>query len=323
MSGRAKAHEAIVSRYLWVRNLITTGQGHKIEQSPYPYESVEPEKALEAIRSAVIFEIPLNLFAGIYRAADIYTCTQIAGLEWTYDPDENPNPPESIRKDMPHYWESITEAGRHAPYTDKFPFDAVWFGLEPSLPLKENQRTFYNCHQWKHATLAGVLATADGNVWSVVVVANTNLTTDSHGNIETSSKWGINLHLMQERSGSDGIWHGPLTLTPWIVPALLEWVNDHKVVTVEEVPRTLSYRRLVDKAAKRRKIKMRIPPPYYAVTMKDTLIEDIERAASFDVLDAGDSGFTEIPSRQWGSHLVPHEWQWQEREKKGSAPKGV
>lgn len=272
-SGTAKAHQAIVDRYLWARRF--TSYTHKVKDwhskdGWKPSSSSEiPDLMKTALREAVIFEIPLGLFGSVYRAADIYTCTQVAGLEW-YDPDESPAPPEKIRDEMPHYWSSVSKAGHHVPFPTKFPFKSVYFGLEPALPLKKNQREFFHCDAYPFASLFGFLITEEGRVWTLIMVA------DSTEPTETTT---TSLHALQEygyvKEKDERRWFAPLTLTPWVLPALLEWVNDHKVVSVEAVPRTLSYRRAFQRSpAGTKKLKKLVPPPYYAVTMRDQLVEE-------------------------------------------------
>lgn len=266
----AKAHAAIVRNYQWCRDLMTTGQA----RSPEGAEKTARGGmvAATAMKNAVIYEIPLSLFKSLYRASDIYTCVSIAGLEW-HDPDDDPVPRDHLIKQMPHYWESVSTAGRKVPFPSKFSFPYMWLALDRPLQLRDNQREFFFCDEWPMANLVGFLVSDQGFLWTVIIVANNdNLILDDLGRVSGAN---VNLHCLTEYDCDAG-WYGPMTLTPWVAPALIEWINDHKVVTVEKVG-GLHYRRLFRQSAKKRKYKMRVPPPYYAVTMRDEVVEAAAR----------------------------------------------
>ena len=64
---------------------------------------------------------------------------------------------------------------------------------------------------------------------------------------------------------------------PWIVPSLIDWINEHR--TVIEDSKTFSFKRRVQKLGKSMKLKKLMPPPYYTVYMKDTLIQEVKQWA--------------------------------------------
>ena len=53
-------------------------------------------------------------------------------------------------------------------------------------------------------------------------------------------------------------------------------------------------------------------PGQYGVDLSlkdgDGQADFIKSAATFDVSDGGDTGFVQLPSRTWGSLIVPHCW---------------
>lgn len=56
-----------------------------------------------------------------------------------------------------------------------------------------------------------------------------------------------------------------------------------------------------------------IPGRYWvSITLKDDVgvADQVDKAACFSVVDGGKSGVPQLPSRRWGSVLVPHEWEW-------------
>jgi hypothetical protein len=266
--GAAEVHEAIVSRYLMARGFC----------------EADPEKEYtRALREAVIYEVPEELFKSIYRAADYYTATEVAGLPW-YDVDESPEPPPEIAEQMPHYWKSLEVEGRKQPFPEKLPFDSCYFGFHKPPILSKQQRVTYDAVVAPgdivapYAIRVGMLVTREGNVWTMILSSGSKALIGDYSGLTSQDEVTFTFSAYPERI--DGEWTHPLTLAPWITRALAEWVDDHKVVSVEEVPRTLGFKRMCERVNKQRaKVPRPIPPHYYAVTMKDQLIleEDFER----------------------------------------------
>jgi hypothetical protein len=268
----AEIHEAIVSRYLMARGFV--GRPHDDLDRTY-------EKALS---EAVIYEIPEELFKSIYRAADYYTATEVAGLPW-YDVDAHPDPPPEIVEQMPHYWESLAAEGKKQPFPEKLPFDYCYFGFDKPPILSKQQKVTYDTVTAPgdivapYAIRMGLLVSREGHAWTLL------LSSDSKALIgDYSEIGGPNTEVRYTFSAYpeciNGEWTHPLTLAPWFVNALAEWVNDHKVVSVEEVPRTIGFKRMCERVNKKRaRVARPVPPHYYAVTMRDQLImeEDFDK----------------------------------------------
>lgn len=275
--GAAEIHEAIVSRYLLAR-------GFSDSRDPQTGKvNAKDERWAVSLREAVIYEVPEELFKSIYRAADYYTATEVAGLPW-YDVDEHPEPPPEIAEQMPHYWDSIAQEGRKVPFPDKLPFDYCYFGFHKPPIMSKQQRVTYDAVVAPgdivapYAIRIGMLVSREGNVWTLILSSDSPSLIGDYSGMKASDEVMFTFSAYPERI--DGEWTHPLTLAPWITGALAEWVNDHKVVSVEEVPRTLGFKRMCERVNKRRyKVRRPVPPHYYAVTMKDQLLmeEDFDR----------------------------------------------
>lgn len=267
----AEAHEAIVGRYLTAR-----GFG-----SRYPPKNEIDRDYQRALKEAVIYEIPEELFRSIYRAADYYTATEVAGLPW-YDVDAYPEPPPEIVEQMPHYWESLKVEGQKILFPEKLPFDYCYFGFHPPLVLSKQQRVTYDTTTTPggevnpYALRIGLLVTREGNAWTLLVSGDSPLLV---GNLDDFDELGrlerdVTFVYSAYPECINREWTHPLTLAPWVINALAEWVSDHKVVSVEEVPCTLGFKRMCERVNKKGKVRVPrpVPPHYYAVTMRDQLI---------------------------------------------------
>jgi hypothetical protein len=267
-------HEGIVSRYLMIRGFCRQLADDKKEDVAYG----------TALKEAVIYEVPEELFKSIYRAADYYTATEVAGLPW-YDVDAHPNdPPEHVKDQMPHYWSTLETEGKKVPFPDKLPFDYCYFGFHQPPVLTAQQKVTYDVAvapdvPAPYAIRVGLLVSREGNVWTLLLGSDSAALIGDYRDIDyPNGEVGFTFSAYPERL--NGEWTHPLTLAPWFTNALAEWVNDHKVVSVEEVPRTLGFKRMCERVNKKRaKVARPIPPHYYAVTMRDKLImeEDLER----------------------------------------------
>ncbi len=57
-----------------------------------------------------------------------------------------------------------------------------------------------------------------------------------------------------------------------------------------------------------------IPGEYWVdILLKDDhgLVDSIDKASNFEVIDGGKTGFAVIPTRRWGNVVVTHEWEWE------------
>ncbi len=82
---------------------------------------------------------------------------------------------------------------------------------------------------------------------------------------------GVDVGVLWSRK--DGKWTSPEGMFPWIIPSLIEYVNDHKTL-VEEGKRDFNYRRMIDRHAKKTRFRPPIPPPFYVVYLQDKVIEE-------------------------------------------------
>lgn len=216
---------------------------------------------IRELRRARIFEIPSELYYGFYRQADKYTTEQIAGFEWEPTTSENKdNEWSEDHMTSMDFVQCVNEAGTHLELPEKRPFNCCYFGYQPPPVLNPSMYSIYNLkHIEERAPIAAVEIVGH-------LVAETTVTTCL--GIRLVNGRQIYGYLVEHKNKE---WLMPYTLAPWIVSALIDWINEHQTV-VQDDSRLPSYMRVVKKALKEFRQARDAPPPYYTVYMRDLVI---------------------------------------------------
>jgi hypothetical protein len=140
---------------------------------------------------------------------------------------------------------------------DKWPFECLYFGFGSGAPYQ------------RHGTIAldripilhSIMITPNGDVWSFV------------GHMLESDPSDLSFAVHAERK--DGKWMRPDTLTAWIVPWLIDYINEHQALVVDKT-RSLSHKYVLKGLHRYYKHMPKAPPPYYVVpiSMDDVRTEE-------------------------------------------------
>lgn len=219
-------------------------------------------------RDARIFEIPTELYLALYVQAGRHTCRMICG-----SPEL---PDQSSIGDIQEYSDKLASLSAHMDLPEQRPFECFYFGytfpmvvpkgLEPAYHLGDTgYKPPYNRKDDDPALLVGHLFTPDDNIWGLFLTVKVR---------EREGKGGYSLapQLMNDR------WFHPVTLQPWTLPALVEWINEHRTI-VQEVRGRFSHKRISNRYAPKLKLKKLAPPPYYSVYLKNVVIEETAQRA--------------------------------------------
>jgi hypothetical protein len=223
------------------------------------------------LKQAAIIKLPGELYSSFYHLADRYTTEKATGQAWA-GPDQ---PPIEKALSSRQFYQGVTDLGRHEPLPEKRPFEYVFFGYEPKISVNQDLAVLYGLQDarkqgiLRHFSLGGHLVGPD----SVLACLMLELFVRDHELTEGQPTLLGGTSMMMERHS--GRWNAPYTLAPWIIPSLIEWVNEHK--SVVEDSRGLSYRMKMQRAFKKQKLKKTVPPPYYTVRMHDTTIKETAR----------------------------------------------
>lgn len=205
------------------------------------------------LRNARIIEVPQKLVMQLHVQADRFTTEVIAGMPFEVTLEEA----EKLSQEgHDHYVEDINDAGSKIEFPKHLPFEQVFLVYPRPVLLPEASRTIRDT-SWKddEVYLIGHLVSFDGDVIEFLWL-------DS--NLKRAEP-----ALAYHPCCAAGRWQSPLDLTPWIIPAIIDMVNDHKVV----VEQTFKDRFEFKKKAKKKDVRMTIPPPYYKITLEEATIK--------------------------------------------------
>ena len=84
-------------------------------------------------------------------------------------------------------------------------------------------------------------------------------------------------HLRTLSAQLKGNWTNPFSLDGGVIPAIIDYINDHRTI-VQRAPSPMSYRRRFAKAAKNAGMKKAIPPAYYNLELSTNVVTEIEES---------------------------------------------
>jgi len=219
----------------------------------------------QALRDARVFHFDVDVYGAFHHEADRYT-TSLAGQEWQMPGSGKTTPGEgrALRRVI---WK---ESGR-VPWPDKWPFPAVYVGFGEGagirLPFLQIRAPRDLQDRLVSGELLGYLMTEDG---IGVAIISANIREDSGGLRNVT--WFEEVH-------AEGGWiRSEFNLEPWVMPALINVINDHRTFILE-TPLNTGQRR--DFRRRRKEMGLKngnkrgyTPPPYYTLRMKTQLITE-------------------------------------------------
>ena len=223
------------------------------------------------LQRARLFVIGPEQYAKMHYAADRYTTINLAGLDFDAEYD-----PEVDGKDS-NLLKVYKEVGPHLPFPNPIPFDACFLAYGQHLPLSDIMR-YARIHntdelQIEKAWLFGHVLGWVGDkayAFTAIGLAGPRINGRQIGFVTTYN---------------DGEWYQPMSLDPWVIPALIELINEHKKVVTEH-PVTLGMKLDHKKQIKRNKVTVPAPKPYYTLVLRDELIDQsIKKTAVSKVVE--------------------------------------
>lgn len=252
----------VVEGYLGVLTMLrdgARGQATTIEGEKNNPDTIAEARLLWGLlKDARVFEIPGVLARDLYAEVDKHVC-RLAGVKWT-PMSESANIPQ---EEIDRYTSVLLHERKLVSLPEKMPFESLYLGIEPPIKLSGFQRDMWNAGRFNTAKIIGFLVT---HKHVVAFILGQIEETESDGTVHLTRGVSYQWEMFHHE------WVRSMTSTPWWVTWIIEWINDHQTF-IEESTHLGSYRRGYKKAAKG-KISRPIPPPYYAVTMRDALISE-------------------------------------------------
>jgi len=240
----------------------------------YGGDGISSDEAIQQARRAWsisyrarLFVIPPALYGAFYRAADMLTC-DLAGVPWKDCPAEDT-----------HKLIDVWTSGGDLPFPEPLPFDACFFAF-PFLALGPQQwgmrmrKAEVDRLGIETIRFTGIMCAIEGETpiaFGSLGMRGSRLDGEVHAIVgiydETKRK------PVDDPLG-DGNWYAPHALDPWILPAIIRYVNEHKVV-VEEQAVGLSTKMDWKKARKKnRALQLPLPKPFYLLHLRDELVDE-------------------------------------------------
>lgn len=229
----------------------------------------ECQKIWRYMSRAVIIEVSSVVYGHLYHQTDVHITTDLCGFEWkpggpyTDGPPGSYAPPDTewCRDEGRKVLDVTMEEGIKQPFPDLLPFEVCYLGYHPGIKIDLVKRAVYKIpNEVKDPVLRSHLLTEDGNVWALI-----------SGKVDEGPWWRDVMLSSQERHPMG--WRkgtAAVALSPWILPALIRVINGHRSTTIETI-HGYSYKLKCKRAMKKVGLKRSIPPPYYAVEMKDEI----------------------------------------------------
>jgi len=227
------------------------------------------------LREARIIEIPGLLFSTLYYELDRFVTTKVGGLPWL-EPGEAPSPKEEaeIDTDYAAFYDRIYKEGRKIPFPEKLPFPSVYLGFDRPVVFPQGSVGF-DIRSYPAITKAvgeivrvavcGILVCERGLITEALLYTNAN------GQSILADYWVYEKQdgtLSEQEAG----WLQPYSLNPWLVPLLIDYINAHQTLVLEDP--TLTRQNQWNQARKKLGIKKPLPPPYYTIVIRDKIIEE-------------------------------------------------
>ena len=217
-----------------------------------------------SVRDARIFILKPSLFGTYYREADVYTTTEIAGMEWAPEGIGNVTEEEAL-----DHYHLIAEAGKKVPPPDpeRWPFPCLWIAFGEGIPLTAAQtmarlqaQTIDSLKPKGVMLMAQLWAQYEGGVFIADVL---DVETDNENGRLSALLWGVVYF--------EGKWNHPYDLNPWICNAIHQHLLDYKTVIVEKNWSAHQARSMTNPS--KEVVRPPIPPPFYLVNLQSKVVE--------------------------------------------------
>lgn len=289
--------------YLWMLENVHSNKNRKgsfqvISQGAGALDGEVDYNVLWArLRAARLFNVPVVLMEDTYDEVAGYISSLVRlGEEDELSPEEGTD--------------LLIREGINHPFPDKMPFDHVlllypWTGLTQDgrpprvgteqaasimgsgIVLDDEQLAFRygpdvvpKLREFGIWSVFGHLISHDGQAWELLrwtslTVEGTNHRVDLVGlegleSLSRDTDITVASGFAATRVRDLEKWWSPLSMTPWVLSAVIGMINDYKTLVVEK-PKT-SDRMAVKRWAKKRRLKSIRPPMYYGIMLQDNVV---------------------------------------------------
>lgn len=269
--------DATVSNYMLVMGYLFDVSRGKIKAGHSTHKN-DAALAWANMRDARIIHFDPQTWADLDEEADEMVVQKFMGMSsqkfW--------NEIEMTEELATKHYNAVAFGAKRAPWPEHFPFDAIWLGYGGGAWMDRNDLSMrFNMRRWGlpedvvAGAVVGHLVTATGHVWEFTKFRYSDGT------------MGMTYEHIRH---VDGGWVRRYDLAPWTVPALIEIVNQHRTLVIEQdMPgfRNEMRNRRKKLGLKGKQYRGHVPPPFYVVKVRNRTI--IERLRNEDDTGTGRS----------------------------------
>jgi hypothetical protein len=234
------------------------------------------------MRDARVFSFQPHVYAWLHHHADRYTTEVLAGLPYHPPGQIDEIPPDETKKLV----EIMFHHGKRVEFPEQWPFETVYVGFGPGVFVGEAD--FYERKHYYDRAL-----NEEGG-HDEMLAARTKgflISTRNDGTVIEFAEYtfrrsdgSVNDAMIPEWYRTNGTWSRSYSLVPWIVQQINWLLNSYRKF-IEEHKHTLTSRYRAKTSIKKFSGKREaavgwLPRPYYVVTMKPEVLEEVTRSPS-------------------------------------------
>lgn len=212
----------------------------------------------DSLREARVIHIGQELYQVVHHTADRYTTETLAGQEW-----QPPNFGAVPQAEQKHFVNTLIREGKRQAYPDKLPFEAVFLGyatgVDEMLEHVDNHAPLKLRGRIQKGYLLGHVMDDTG-----LALAVRKAVLDD----------GSQVMWINECRVPDGGWIRGIDLEPWILPHLIQIINEHRTFVVEHGLTKQQRRDIKDNRKRFGHDYKHMPKPYYTLKVQSKVLEE-------------------------------------------------
>jgi hypothetical protein len=236
----------------------------KTEKNPYSRQ--QAVNVWRWLQEARVFHFDPETYISVHHEVDVWTTEVLAGLDWQHPKTGRKPPIEETGKLL----EAVRQGSKEATYPDRFPFSCVFLGYGQGVQVPKTHVYDSVPEDFQDrivgAMILGHLMTSGGFALRFYLVE----VLDGNGSNPCILIDSIRTH-------PNGWARSETNLEPWVLPHLIQIINEHRTFVLEtQMPSGLRHQ------YKDRRKEMGLkqgqwaytPPPYYTLKLQTKVIQE-------------------------------------------------
>lgn len=280
LDGKGHVDEmSVTDRYLLLLDLARkSARDPNFQKKFEPYSKAGYSTLWARLKDAAVFEVPSRLAVAFAQQAKNWLHEHVVPADCLFEMDE----PE-VEKHKTMYIEAnkrIREAANRCSLPELRPFKHMYFGYTEPIWIPPGLRPMFteDYDQSVEESLDRMYILGHCVLDEVVHIFGWTVEPDG---LEKTAMVVSRSRTFSDDEGPELVeWDKPTMLCPWVIPSIIQWINEHKTV-IRDDTLSFGYRRAFKKEAKKLKMAKMVPPPYYTVHMQDITVDERDLQRQF------------------------------------------